>query len=886
MSARRSVRASRNIGVLATRAATGLGMAGGRSPADDWRHHAGGRPGAPRAAAPGSARRSRLVFALVPLLIAIGVAGGLIFYLREKPKPLFLSVSVARYDDAHWPVNAWAKEDGQLLAGQFDNGTAATQGQESANALISEISRIGERAADNRGQPTVIHVCALAVPAGDGVALLPANAVPGSPGSWLPLTDLLAAVERVKTERLLILDLRSVVEPRLRLSGSELAPMLHRQLKAIAEKGDLKYLVFAQAIPAEYPYVSPEFRSGVLAAFLNRGLAGDADGWNADEVKDGQVSALELTTYARSRVADWQKKHEAAPALPVLYGTGSDFDLKSVPQGPLPNWEIEKAREDSAKVAAAWIVRDEWQKVKLAHRSIPRTFRQLEETVARADRRWNGSLQGDVVESDLALRMAALDGQRDRAKPTPYPVASVARARRAGIKADAMAAALQPAFDAIRAATPAKPDEWRAKVQPLWDKQPPEPDASVSAAAAMLQSIVEADGKDPTPEQLRAFLEAANGFKPALAPHEFAVVKFLTSPDLEHRDQWPDGLTRAMIWAALKAEEAAALDGRCKARIEKDLAAIDAGSRDGVLALFKESITEWRKAIELLTGLRDQYDKIAQLGQAHEKALASLADALALLPVVGDYSPELERSRKTFDAAWTELRTSAAQLRGRIESGESASVLTEAAQATDTARFNLESLLKNAAKTPAPGGLRNCLRLPIWLASERKEMVSRANDAALEKAEKALAEKPKRLDPREAYESDPRWFEAHQRRAQRSAELLNLAALPAAVDDNYWAALAVRPVELYRKEVDPVRRERYAWLIHPDDLPAVPETGTVPTEPTLDVRREAEKEMARWIANRRLLALAAKLNETENPAAKAYAAALSAAATKLSTWTP
>src|SRR5262245_46063321 len=367
-----------------------------RSPLDDWKHQAAGarptRPGAPAQ----SKRRSRLLFALIPLLLAGGTALGLLFYIRSKPEPQFLSLSVVEYDK--WPNNAFAEQDGKGLRDEFfPNGKVVSQGQERADMILGELAALGDRAGKNPSQAVVIHVCALAAVDRGEVAILPAKADPGNPGTWLPLGQLLDAVGKIGGHRLLILDLRPVGEPRLGQAGDELAPELHAQLSK-AEKADrLPYIVVAQCVPAEYPYVSPELRRGVLAEYLRRGLAGGADQAGNG---DGQVSAEELVAFARSGVAHWLARHQAPAVAPARYGRGSDFELVSVPKNRPPDDPIEEAPADPPKIAEQWKALDGWQARGVLHQA-PRTLRQLSEAVVRADRQWAGGIPADLVEGKL-----------------------------------------------------------------------------------------------------------------------------------------------------------------------------------------------------------------------------------------------------------------------------------------------------------------------------------------------------------------------------------------------------------------------------------------------------------------------------------------------------
>src|SRR5262245_20875852 len=288
-----------------------------RSPLDDWKHQAGthrpGRPGTPTK----RSRRSRLLFVLVPLLIAIGVVVGVAFYVSSKPEAMVLSIGIGEYEA--WPANPFAQQDGEGFQenDRFPEPKVVFQGQENPEAILNEVAALTERAKRHRSQPAIVHVCALAVVDEDHVSILPAKSLPGKPGTWLPLSRFLDEVRNVGGNLLLVLDLRPVADPRLGQAGNDLAPTLHAELAAADKAGKLPFPVLAQCAPAEYPFVSPELGRGVLAEFLHRGLAG-----HADRMGDGNdmVTADELIVYVRTRVAHWLEKHQAPVIGPARYG--------------------------------------------------------------------------------------------------------------------------------------------------------------------------------------------------------------------------------------------------------------------------------------------------------------------------------------------------------------------------------------------------------------------------------------------------------------------------------------------------------------------------------------------------------------------------------------
>jgi hypothetical protein len=849
-----------------------------RSPRDDWKHATAPRPGQPGSPAK-PRRRSRLVFAVVPLLVAAGIAAGLFFFLRSEPKPIFLSLYVAEYDA--WPVNAWAQQDGEALKQHFENGRVASQSQE-GDAFLRELEPLRELATKDR-QAVVIHICALAVPDGAGVSILPAKALPGSPTSWLPLASVLEAVGKIAGQRLLILDLRPVADVRLGQDGNSLAKALHNQLAAAEADSNLPFAVLAQSAPADYPYVSPELKRGALAEFLHRGLAGRADGWNVGNTIDKQVSAQELIAYAREWMAHWLNRHGAPAYLPVAYGKKDDFVLVTVPQGDPPDEPPMEPADTSVEIRKGWTALDGWRAAG-AHRLTPRTYRQLEAAVMRADRLATGGRDVGVVDTDLVDRQKRLEQQRSALTLKWHDVASVGRARKKGIAKEAeVAAALQQLIKDLRQPA-AKPEELKGKLGPFWEK-PPEAAPFDAIVSTLLQAIV--DGNDLSPEQLKGYLDALQGLKPAHL--EVSVLAFFTDPNIMYRKFWPPGMPRTTLRAAIAAERAGAADGRTLKRIEQPLTEADAAFRKALLMLFEEIRSKWNEAAGEMNKLPARYEVISRLADAIERAQVEWEEAITLLLGFGDFSPEDPLIRQAVDQAWTDLVTKARRLRDSLNGAAS---MDELDRQTDELRAQHQkaySLLREIPDRASPTELRGRLRASVWTAEERRGRASQATAAAAHLAAGTLRENVTVATGgvRTPAPDDPRSADAAARRLRRAGDLLALAGEPLPEANGWRAALAEKLVARYRKEADPAVRERFAWLIHPDDLPATPVTPDGPrNDPAADARRNAEVAMAQWLADKRLRPLADGLSGHGGEGAQTLARDLYEAARRLNAWRP
>lgn len=900
---------------------------------DDWKHRAaaGPRPGRPGAAAKGKGR-SRLALALFPLLVAAGVAVGLFFWIRAEPAPLFLSLPVSEYDPA-WPPNPWARQDAEGLRDALpkpDTGFIPTQSQELVDGFGRELAKLEDTAKKNSGQPVVVHLCALAVVDGDAVHVLPAKAGPGRKETWLPLARVLEAVANIRGDRLLLLDLRPVAEPRLGQTGAELATALAAELAAAESADRLPFLVGAYCTPAEYPYVSPELGRGVYAEFLGLGLAGRADGAVPGAGRDNEVSAVELVTYARTRVVQWLRKHGAPAVAPVLYGKGKDFVLRTVPQGTLPWADPQPAPATPAKVAEAWDTVDAWRATGAVHKT-PRTFRELQETVARNARAAAGGGAEAALDLNLTVPLKGLAKQRADLEPTPYPVPTIGRLRRSPPdvlrpekgpdgkepKAVDHATEVRKIREALKLAGEAAEKKTRnekakeeyaqaaaalGKAQGAFWETPPEPRAPYGRTVlALFQDLIPAGGlTERSRDGFDQYLTTLRGLPGVPEYVELSYLAAVANEKVEERRQWPAELPRLLLTAAVAGEEAVAVTGRGLLRMSADLAEPDKTFRTSVGVLFTPSGTKWKQAAADLAPLEQAYRNAGKLGTAQAAAVAEWEEDVALLAGVGDFAPA---ARTTVDDAFQVLTEKVGVLRKAIDEKDPgaglAERLTGAAGDALVARQILEAALKPVA-TGGPVENRARLRLALWSADDRKRWTKEADDAALVLAKAALAEPDAAAeDPR----APPPAAAPAPKGAGRARALLALVG--ETPPTGLRAALADRLVLRYRAAeavADPVERatvrEAFAWLIHPADLPATPDVDGKWHDPGADLRRAADRAAARWLIDGRyepLVGVLAGVDKVQAdrdlaPAARAAPQALkkdlSEVVQKLTGWVP
>jgi hypothetical protein len=904
--------------------------------ADDWKHRTatGPRPGRPAAKGKGV---SRVAIAVFPLLVAAGVAVGLMTWVQGEPAPFLLSIPVAEYEQ--WPSNPWAQKDADGLKAALpdpENGFIPTQSQSQEGGLEREIEKLEERARSDRGQPVVIHLNALAVADGDAVFVLLSKAAVARRDLWVPLDSVLKAVAKIGGNRLLVLDLRPVPEPRVGQMGNELAKALHKTLAAQEQAQQLPFLVAAYSAPAEYPYVSPELGRGVFAEFLRLGLEGRADGFTG--AVDTDVQAIELVTFARAWVVHWLRKHKVPIVAPVLYGTGKDFVVRRVPQNLRPWPEATAAAAPPDELVKAWQTVDEWRAAGAVHK-YPRTFRQLQELVVRIDQAAAGDGRWEALALNLRDRMKPLLDRRTALEPQPYPLATVGRLERlaklkaleppppkAEPKADPKGEAKGPDFatefqklrDALKkahlaAGTKEKPvdkkdsDEAKMgldKAIGAFVAMPPEPPPYDRTVLELFRDLMGSDGTERKRELLEQYGKLFRDL-PDPPPHlELAYLALVADPSPEDRDQWPAELPRFLLTAAVRGEEAVAVSSRgllrMAAKQENEPSLLDpevkfADTLRGVFAS-PPSLARWRAAAKAFGEVEIAYQNFAGLGAAHAAAVWEWEEDVALLAAIGDYAPAMKSAGDdSFEKRWKKLRDTTDGLRKAIDQQHGMNELTIAADEARQARLEVEKgLRQTTAGDPVEARAR--LRLSLWKSDDRQKWTTEANDAALALAKDALADQAAATPAGDVRKpvADDAFDLAAARRAARARALLSLVEPNAPADGTagWRAALADRLVARFKEAASKpaleraTEQEKFAWLIHPADLSAVPVAGGPPAEPTADLRVAADRAAAAWLLENRYNRVVRELEKLPGKPAAAgrLIAALNKAVLPLSTW--
>jgi hypothetical protein len=353
-----------------------------------------------QAARPLSRRRKKIFAVLAAMLALVGaILGWLMFYNPFKP-PDFLTIAILQYKPDLFPANAFAGRDSKALLRHFPEGQDALDHQ-AANLLRQRLERLRDRS----GKALVVHLCGYARVDQGQLYLLPADAVPDDPGTWIAMSEVLAAIRRCPADhKLMILDItHSLDDPRLGLVSEDIAGRF-KELFDSEDQGNLQ--VLCACAPGQLSLVSEDLPLSVFGYYLDEGLRGHADGYNHGK-SDGRVTVQELADFVTARVDRWAIFNRGLRQTPLLLrkGEGNDFALVSLEQSEPRGLDAPPPRPYPAELSNGWKMRDQWI-AQGVDQFAPRLVRDLEAFLLRQEQQWRGGARSEIINDDARTRLA------------------------------------------------------------------------------------------------------------------------------------------------------------------------------------------------------------------------------------------------------------------------------------------------------------------------------------------------------------------------------------------------------------------------------------------------------------------------------------------------
>jgi hypothetical protein len=543
-----------------------------------------------------SRRRRRAIFALQAAIMAMaGAIVGMFYWISLAPRPRLVALWVARHPSGQLPSPPLAAFDFGNLAGRWyfpGGGRARPEANLTRQGFTRELRALAS--VDSRATLVVyVRANATVLPWRDApdaatkagsvpsasiarVFVLPADADPARPATWVPLREVLQALSACRAaHRLLVLDLNPLSLPRAGALDRDVAAAIPDELKEVA---DTTRIVLTSCSAGEVPLASDDIGRSVFSYYFEEGLRGWADGFGGEA--DGTVSVAELARFVTQRIDRWAQRNRSVRQQPVLdlRDSRDDFPLVVLDRGlAQPHLKLAPER-DLAKspplaypesLVEAWSGRDRWVQDGRARRA-PWAFRAMEARLLRAEEDWRNGAELATVEKDWNRRLDALNALWS-------PV--LARRRPPQVRSLALAASLEIVPDAglqrdvaalcrelILPSPALKPDQAEAardaRVKAFVDAHKSDPDLDLKLARAVLAAGAQMSATVETVRELDRVLRAAvtlqgrGGMPPveALAVSRLAPLAagWTTGPA---RPDWPaDAAHQALVFAERETE--------------------------------------------------------------------------------------------------------------------------------------------------------------------------------------------------------------------------------------------------------------------------------------------------------------------------------------------
>src|SRR5262245_54249939 len=583
-----------------------------------------------RAAADGSGRGPARAAALIALLAAAGGLAGLWFWIARAKTPRLVTVPVSEYTDPAWPANPWAEQDSDLLCGlrgAFPDSQKGFNFQERDRLTVLLESLRGDAKT-----PLVLHLSALACTRGGVVYLLPGQARPDNPATWLALTEALDAFEKCSARhKLLLLDVaRPVADP---FRGPLLDDVSDR-VHATLSKPGRGFLVLASCGPGEFALPMDDAQASAFAYYVAQGLTGAAARYNPAGSADGRVTARGLAAFVAARVNRWATKARGARQTPTLYGDAPDFALTFEPhEAPAA---AAPARPYPDVLLAGWTRRDERRAAGMQQWA-PADFAALEAALLRAERAWAAG---------LTSKLDALPPTGGWSDDKP-PLRSLVAATAGRTPPPELVKALDAYVGHKFAVPPSKPEDLQKAQEEFLTKA--QTQRELAARLIWDRLLTDLDQTERSEAKLRGLAELLDKVQPP--PSEEGLLVKRLAGWKPSAINWPAAAVRAMVEAEDAAGRALALLPAAFPGVREQLDEADKAKRAGEDDLFKAaSSADARAAAERLgqakrgfTAARNDFETVQSARRAAADAAVILADTAEGV-VAGEVDENLWRS--------------------------------------------------------------------------------------------------------------------------------------------------------------------------------------------------------------------------------------------------
>jgi hypothetical protein len=836
---------------------------------NNWR---GNRP-APKPGVPPRPSKSSGKKALLPVLGILLVIAGVLYgiYLKGGSKTELYGISIVldALKDPHWPVPAWARQDGERLLPPGALANKPFQEQSRGSILV----KLGEANQNAGDLPVFIFLMAQVIIQSDGPHLITSEAQSLDPDRrTLPLVEVLDKLRKLDRNVLLALDLRTTRHPWLTGMGSldawETYAFIENYYKQ-PTTGKLATLCYCQS--GQPPLVNNEWHGGIFALALQEALNGQANGWGRVSKGDVNVTSDELAYYVKERVNVWCQQAGIEAELPRYHGV-PEFVVRTSTASRLG--EITTGFDPPvypAELTKAW---KGWEdRLRTSHYDrAPLAHRRLEAALLRTETRWLSMPSGaDEVKQLLADFKPEQDRfQKLIATIGKQPVVSVFMIAPPTLT-DEQRKVVQPLDDVLQkwAQLPGmKPEEWDGLAKSLKDIFTNHSEYAAGKLTSALYSASEINIV-----QLRRMAGLMTQVKPSYV--EFQMVRFLDSLPDDQLDRWKAHF-RLLLDPWKLAEQAVPDDPRAWRMLSKQLIAIDKRFQTTLLDLANTDLisTERAERLKILQDIKKLYSELIEIGQTLEMALQERDACQAELPALVEYEAVDPVQSTSIQTQWDQLIPLVKQLMQKMSPPETltlewAGELRAVAERVRERRPRLIEARQNLPRTSPGHTTLNTLEVSRWKSDERQGRLTAALSSLREKLKDGLSplEKSKVHFLETNQLEQPRVSPQQYHQLRRALHLLELAGHPVAptldtalkeLSTRYDSQLALK----VRQLLGSVWTTTTTQLVPSQRLWYVPCFGEdAEKDPVFQDSQEAFQQKLSWLASTRLEGWAASFEK-------------------------
>lgn len=269
-------------------------------------------------------KQSRLILLLLAVVLTGSLIGGTYFLFGTAKKPKLFCIPVFEYQQP-WPSPFWFFHDAKKLHETVNQEEQNLNLKQSKKMILNFLEGLSKE----KESTTIIYLAGLGARRDNTVYLLPADARPDDPDSWLSMKDIFDKIKELRSEHvLLLLDIASPMTDLYRGPLiNDVAEALDSWLNQHVTFEKNRLLVLTSCSKGEVSHTMPSQGKSAFGYYLQKGLSGEANGFAAHgKNKSTYIEAQELASFVSSRVSRWAKENLGQPQNPKLYGTG-DFDL-------------------------------------------------------------------------------------------------------------------------------------------------------------------------------------------------------------------------------------------------------------------------------------------------------------------------------------------------------------------------------------------------------------------------------------------------------------------------------------------------------------------------------------------------------------------------------